>query len=195
MSVVKKAPPNALRRYRQAASLTLEQVAEKAGLSVSQVSRIERGEREPSLSNLHAFARILKLPIAALVASVPVFVVGQVEAGAGVVRYGADHGPLDEAERPPEATEHTVALVVKGEALAGTVDDGWLIYFNDVRAAPSDDMLGQLCVIGMADGRTLVKRLNQGRERGRFDLYANNSKPLLDQEVAWAGKVTWIKPR
>src|SRR5262249_61776496 len=106
MSVVKKAPRNALRRYRQAASLTLEQGGERAGLSVSQVSRIERGEREPSLSNLHSFARILKLPIAALVASMPVFVVGYVGPGAEVVRYGEDHGPLDEAERPPAATEH-----------------------------------------------------------------------------------------
>jgi len=187
--------PNELRRYRVEDSLTLEQVAERVNLSISQVSRIERGERQPTLADLRLFSKVLKRPISALVASAPVMVVGFVGAGGEAMPYAEGQGPYEEVERPVDASDNTVAVVVKGDSMAGTADDGWILYYDDLRAPPSDDLLGLLCVVGLGESRVLVKRLQRGRRRGRFDLYSNNTKPLLDQEVEWAAKVTWIKPR
>jgi len=187
--------PNEIRRYRLEASLTLEQLAERVNLSISQVSRIERGERQPTLADLRLFSKVLKKPISALVASAPVMVVGFVGAGGEGVLYAEGQGPHEVVERPSDASDDTVAVVVKGDSMTGTADDGWTLYYDEVRTPPLDDLLGLLCVVGLDDGRILVKRLQRGRRRGRFDLYSNNTKPLLDQEVEWAAKVTWIKPR
>lgn len=187
--------PNAIRRFRKAASLSLEELADLAGLSASQVSRIERGEREATLTDLRNFAKVLKVPVAALVADAPVLVVGYVGAGAAAVFFQDGQGALEEVERPPEASDHTVAVVVRGESMAGTAEDGWLLYYDDVRTPPSEDLFGRLCVVGLIDGRVIVKRLQPGRSRGRYDLYSSTAKPLLDQEVEWAALVTWIKPR
>ena len=48
--------PKRLREKRKKAGLTLEQAADKVGLSVSQVSRLERGESEITLSQVQRFA-------------------------------------------------------------------------------------------------------------------------------------------
>ena len=52
-----------LRSCRKQASLTLQLVAEAAGLSVGFISQLERGLAVPSLSSLRAIARVLGKPI------------------------------------------------------------------------------------------------------------------------------------
>lgn len=47
---------DAVRRLRHERSLTLKQLAERAGLSISQISQIERAESSPSLSSLYRLA-------------------------------------------------------------------------------------------------------------------------------------------
>jgi transcriptional regulator with XRE-family HTH domain len=187
--------PNTIRHHRLARDLTLEELAERAGLSVSQVSRIERGKRQPTLRDLHSFARALRIPVAALVEQSPVNIVGYVGAGGEAVFYDHGQGPFEEVQRPPEASDRTVAVLVRGDSMSGTADDGWILYFDDVREPPADDLLGSLCVVGLSDGRILCKRLHRGRIIGKFDLFSTNASPMLDQDVAWAAKVTWIKPR
>lgn len=54
--------PNDLRKAREAAGFTLEQAAEAVGLSVSQVSRIERGIREPRQADMDRFAQVYGKP-------------------------------------------------------------------------------------------------------------------------------------
>jgi len=64
---MREAPQDAfgvlLRRYREAAGLTQEQLAERAGLTVNGVSQLERGERRrPYLHTVQALAAALGLP-------------------------------------------------------------------------------------------------------------------------------------
>jgi transcriptional regulator with XRE-family HTH domain len=46
---------------RRAAQLSQEALATKAGISVSYVSMLERGQRQPLLETVEAFARALKV--------------------------------------------------------------------------------------------------------------------------------------
>lgn len=95
---------------------------------------------------------------------------------------------------PKNGTETTVAVVVRGDSMAGQLEDGWIVYYDDRRAGPSEDLLGRLCVVGLNDGRVLIKKLLPGRQTGKYDLYSTNAAPMLDQQIDWAARVTWIAP-
>jgi len=54
---------NRLKEFRESLKLTLESVAGDVGLSVSQLSRFESGEREPRLHEARAIAKVYKVPV------------------------------------------------------------------------------------------------------------------------------------
>lgn len=56
-----------LRKRREELRLTQENLAEKAGLSYTFISQLERGEKEPSLRTAHKIARALKTSIDVLI--------------------------------------------------------------------------------------------------------------------------------
>jgi len=51
---------------------------------------------------------------------------------------------------------------MRGESL-GALFDRWLVYYDDIRDPPTTDLLHALCVVGLADGRILVKQLKPGQ--------------------------------
>ncbi len=108
----------------------------------------------------------------------------------GAFRHGA--GPMGEASAPEGSTLQTVAVEVRGDSL-GTFFDGWLVFYDDVRSPITDDLLGRLCVVGLEDGRVLVKMVHKNRS-GRFDLHGQFGEPVLDIEVLWAARVTSMMP-
>ena len=59
--------PARLRRVREQRGLTLTEVAEQAGLSKSTLSRLETGQRRPSLELLLPLAQVYRVPIDDLV--------------------------------------------------------------------------------------------------------------------------------
>lgn len=121
-------------------------------------------------------------------------VVGFVGAG-GQIAYEEGQGPFGEANMPPRgAGPSTVAVVVRGDSMSGQLEDGWTVYYDNRQDPPTESLMGKLCVVGMADGRVLIKKLYKGRGEGLYDLLSTNSRPLHDQRVAWAAKVTWIEP-
>jgi hypothetical protein len=77
----------------------------------------------------------------------------------------------------------------------GVADDGSLIYYDERQEPPTDDMIGSLCVVALADGRVLVKKLFRGRGPGLYDLESTNAPTMRDERVTWAAFVTAIVPR
>ena len=59
-----------LRRLRAAKGLSQEELAGRAGLHASEVSRLERGVREPRLGTIARLARGLGVPAEKLVAGI-----------------------------------------------------------------------------------------------------------------------------
>jgi DNA-binding NtrC family response regulator len=55
-----RAVGDAVRRLRHERGLTLKQLAERAGLSISQISQVERAESSPSVSSLYRLAVALE---------------------------------------------------------------------------------------------------------------------------------------
>jgi len=82
---------------------------------------------------------------------------------------------------------------VRGESL-GPIFAGWHVYFDDRREPVTDDLVGRLCVVGLVDGRILVKKLLRGRGPGGFELHGQFSEPIVDADVLWAARVTSMMP-
>jgi hypothetical protein len=116
-------------------------------------------------------------------------VVGHV--GAGAAMYFEDgQGPFGDVTLPQSAPDHTVAAEVRGDSLGPF--NGWFAYFSKRRDAPGPDLVGQLCVVGLADGRILIKRIARGRKARRYDLWGAGGEPLQDQQLQWAAPVLAI---
>jgi hypothetical protein len=121
-------------------------------------------------------------------------VVGYVGAGAEAHLYEVAQGDLDEVDVPHGSNEATVAVEIRGDSL-GSFLNRWLVFYDDVRQPVTPDLIGELCVVGLEDGRVLVKQVQRGRTEGLFNLISSAEKPILDVAVAWAARVNSISRR
>lgn len=119
---------------------------------------------------------------------------------AGYVSAGAEAhftaaGELGDVAAPPGATDQTVAVEIRGESL-GPLFDRWVATFDDVRRPVTADLVGRLCVVGLDDGRILIKKIQRSRTRGLFHLISGtNEPPILDVAIEWAARVKNLVPR
>lgn len=116
--------------------------------------------------------------------------------GAGAQAHFDNPGDLTEDVQAPEgASSETVAVEVRGESL-GPLFDRWLVFYDDVRRPVALDQINSLCVVGLRDGRILVKKVQRSKARkGLYHLLSNEGPPILDVEIEWAAKVINMVPR
>lgn len=86
-----------------------------------------------------------------------------------------------------------MACVVRGYN-SGAVQDGWLVYFNDLKLPATDALIGKLAMLETADGRKLLRTIKRGRKPNTWDLFTVTGPAMLDVDLAWAQEVLWIKP-
>lgn len=98
------------------------------------------------------------------------------------------------APLPPGGTPDAAALEVVGHSMRWVAEDGSLIYFEQQRNPPSEDMLGDIVIVETEAGQVLVKRLLRGSSPQHFDLESQNGPPLRDQRLVWAAEITAIIP-
>lgn len=134
-------------------------------------------------------------PMLAATASGLVPVIGQVGANPdGTVLYAHGQDPAELVPIPPGGAETARALKVVGHSMRGLADDGALIYFEDQRAAPTPDMLGQVVVVETDTDEVLVKRLLRGSRGGLYDLESVAGPMRHDARLRWAAHITAIIP-
>ena len=121
-------------------------------------------------------------------------VVGYVGAGSAAHLYDVAQPDLDEVSGPTDAVEDTVAVEIRGESL-GPFFNRWYVFYDDVHRPMTADLIGQLCVVGLADGRVLVKQVQRGRAEGLYNLHSATEKPIADVKIEWAARVNSISRR
>jgi transcriptional regulator with XRE-family HTH domain len=189
-----------VRDARKKAGLTATELAQRSGRSSSGIRAIENGQNGLRPDVAEVLAPILKTTPEYLLtgrgaASVRmVEVVGYVGAGSEAHFYDVSQGGLAEVPAPENATDRTVAAEVRGESL-GPFFDHWLVFYDDVRSPVTEDLIGHLCVVGLLNGKVLVKKLQAARTPGLFHLLSQTEAPMLDQEVLWAARVKSMSPR
>lgn len=195
-----------IKQARLAAGLSQAKLGELVGQAQTTISSWERGRTEPTRDDVARIAIACDLEPRNLEVeeefvndesrlprrSVPV--VGYVGAGAAAHYYDSAQGPLDQVLAPKDATDSTVGAEVRGPSI-GDFFDGWYIFYNDDRLPPTPDLIGELCVVGLPDGRILVKKLQASKAPGLYHLLSMTEPPILDQEVVWAAMVTEMRPR
>lgn len=119
---------------------------------------------------------------------------GSVGAGGQALLYSegqGDHGSIPAADNDPPGA---VAALIVGTSL-GLFFDGWYAIYDNVRDPLTDDLIGKLCIVGLEDGRVLIKKVvRNGR---RLDLLSNKEdEPAIeDARIAWAAKVTDVRQK
>ncbi len=175
--------------------------AEAFGWKVSTYLGHENGDRTPKRPGAKRYAKayrvrwewLLENEGPATAKQQPVKIIGFVDAG-GKVGFYQGEKVRDCAEEPPHVGVATVALEARG-SLRGVADSGWLYFFDDEKRPPSKELLGKLCIVALKGGEVLVRTLQPGRRRGRYDLESSTEPTLRDQQVEWAARISWIKPR
>lgn len=119
---------------------------------------------------------------------------GYVGAGAEAHYYRLADEDYEEVEAPLSATDQTVAVEIKGTSF-GPLMNTWLVFYDDVRSPVTQDLIGSICVVGLADDRILIKQIRRERN-GSYTLVSNSDEPPIENaEIEWAAKVTDMRPR
>lgn len=122
-------------------------------------------------------------------------VVGYVGAGAEVIPFD-DHemgAGLETVEVDFPVRPGTVAVIVRGDSQYPIFEDGDLIGYMEDSADPNT-LIGKICIVKLADGRTFVKRLKRGSEDGLFTLTSANARDIEDVEIEWARRYRFRIP-
>ena len=187
---------NNLKSLRKDRRWTLHEAADRMGVSYGQYVKLERGERRLTADYIQQASiayGVSQTEIIDEISSVPI--VGLAGAGPdGSVIFADEASNLGDAPMPPGGTPTTVAVEIRGDSMRGIGDNGWLFYFDDRREPVTEDLIGELCIVGLDHGHTLVKKLYRGRGAGLWDLESTNAPTLRDQKVVWAALITAIIP-
>lgn len=179
-------------------------LADALGLSPSAVTRMLDGTRRVHLEEVPRIAAYLgdtPPDIGAEIAlddaepppDATVPLKGYVAAGAQAHFVPLDENEFDRVIAPPNSTEKTFALEIRGTSL-GELFDRWLVYADDVRSPVTADLIGKTCIVGLSDGRIVVKKLKRSRA-GLYDLISNTEEPIRGVSVDWAARVKHMGPR
>lgn len=168
-----------------------KQLAEYMGIDSAKLSKSLAGKRELSARE---FARAQEYLKVAPERPATTVIAGKVGADTdGEIFYAEGQGGLGEVAIPPGASPDSTAVEVEGYS-QGFLADGALIFYTDRRNPPTDDMLGLIVIVGLDDGRVLLKKLLRGSAKGLFDLESINGPTIRDRRVQWAAHVDSIVP-
>ena len=172
------------------------QLGERLGVSQGTISRWRGGGK------VEADNRVAIDQLAAEIFDIPrpqpkkigVAIVGFASAGNEQVNYGDGQGPFGYAKAPEGASDETVAVLVRGTSL-GVFFDGWVVYYDERRDPPTEDLSKRLCVVGLSDDQVFVKILVKADGSKKWHLFSNGgAAPILNVDVAWAAPVIGLRP-
>lgn len=169
-------------------------LANALGRQPSMVTDLLKGKRELKASEIPIVAEYLGIIPPAVGDAVDI--IGRItDRDGGAVVFADKSQKYGQVPMPPGGSKDTVALDVDGDGIRGIAENGSIIYYDELRERPGAEMIGELCLVGLKDGRVLIKFLHEGRGRGLYDLESASSPTLRDQPVEWAALVTAIIPR
>jgi hypothetical protein len=121
-------------------------------------------------------------------------VIGYVGSSGEIYTYAVARGDLDQVEVSRHSPETTVAVDIRSDVL-GPFFNRWRIFYDSVKRPVKPEMIGELCVVGLKDGRVLMTQLKRGRSDGLYDLLSPGQARILGVEVEWAARVDRMSSR
>ena len=194
-----------IRRARKSLNLTQQEFAQHLQVTQPTVHRWEKGFYDPDEEALQRLSQMTDLPPAYFrygekaLGPEPrsVNIVGYVGPGAEINamdRHGWS-GDTEVVEAPPGETLSSVAVVVRGDSMYPVYQDGDVIFYARDGLEDEASYLGRECVVKLANGPMLLKRVMRGSERDSYLLLSYNASPMDNIRLDWASPVRWIKRR
>lgn len=188
--------PNRIREIRKEQGLTIEELAERSGLSVSYVGRLENGERNLSVKNMNLFAHALNvsppdlLPTTKAKPTNVVSVMGRIGAGAEILPEEEQVPPegLYEIETPFPLPDDAIAFEVNGESMWPRYDDGDIIICWR-QGSSVDDVIGWEAAVKTSTGHRYLKRVLRGSGPNSYDLESHNAPPIRGVQLVWIAAI------
>lgn len=180
-----------LKRIRESQNLTLEALAEDVGISTSQLSRFESGDREPRVGEIELIAKRLNVLPAIFLegGTYSVNVVGRIGAGAEIFPM-VDQSDIYEIETHVPIAADMVGFEVDGSSMYPRYDAGDVLICKKDGVAVESLHQGAEAAVELRDGRRFVKRVR--RENGVWTLESHNAEPIRNVEVVWASKISHV---
>jgi DNA-binding XRE family transcriptional regulator len=190
-----------IRRARKSLNLTQQEFAERLQVTQPTVHRWEKGFYDPDEQALQRLSAMTDLPPAYFRYGEQAVTQGR-RAVTVVGHVGSDGQiSLDEnkaqgvptIDAPVSEALSAVAIVVRGDSLYPVYQDGDVIFYGLEASNDEQAFLGRECVVKLAKGPTLLKRVMRGSERGSYLLLSHNGSPVDNARLDWASPVRWIK--
>lgn len=185
--------PNNVRLLRKARGITQRELAERTGMHLTNINRIERNRIQLTTQAASAIAEALKASLEeVMLPRRTVRLMGNIGAGGEV--YAIEGSFDDEVDAPPHTAEETVAGRVTGLSMLPIYEDGSLLYWSQL--LPPEQMVNRRCVVQLADGRIMVKTIRPGSRPDLWTLISVNPAypDIEDVPVEWASRIDWVKP-
>lgn len=186
----------AIHRHRKAQGLTLEALAERAGISRSYLNELENGSKVANARRLQQIANALGIQVTDLIEQdhPTIAVAGQVGAGASVelVDAYAKGAGIFHVEAPAGVDPHNVVAVeVIGDSMVPIIQPGAVLLFTRHFEGVDPMDLGHVVICETDDGHVWVKQIRQGREPSTYDLHSarDGLDPIYGQRVRWAARM------
>lgn len=179
---------NSIQALREERKLTIEQLAERVGLSVSYVSRLEKGVRNLAVKHIDLFAAAFNVPRERLLSTVrpqEVSVVGVIGAGGKIDTSSAqisDSEPLYKVSAPIDVPDGALAFQVVGDSMWPKYDDGDVVICSMFSDYP-DGVLGFPAAVETEDHSRYLKRVLIGSQPGLYHLESYNAPLMPDVHV------------
>lgn len=183
---------NRIKKYRNRAGLTQQQLADILGTGKSTVVKLERGERDLNERWLTRISKVLDCQPTDLLDE-DVAIVGKIGAGGSIIFE--DIGATDSVARPPETAGALVGLEVEGESMLPKFDPGDVVFISRDHDGVSLADVGSYCAVRLSTGQTLLKILARGSKPNLFSLRSLNAADMEDVELDWASPIRAITPR
>lgn len=182
-----RSPRTRIREFRKLRGMTLKQLAEKLDTTPQTTQRLEVGNMTVSTAWLEKIARALQVE--------PMDLLGTRSTREIQLIGSADKtGRISRSE--PAAFVHMEALAddpvaVRLDTAIGQFEAGLVLIANRFRDEDVENAHGLDCIVAVADGPVLLRRVVRGRVAGKWTLipHGNGDEVQYDRSLAWAARI------
>ncbi len=183
-----RSPRTRIREFRKLRGMTLKQLAEKLDTTPQTTQRLEVGNMTVSTAWLEMIARALQVEPMDLLgtrSTREIQLIGRID----------DSGRVSRGTEPASFVHMEVLaddpVAVRLDTAVGPFEAGLVLIANRFRAEDIENAHGLDCIVAVADGPVLLRRVIRGRVPGKWTLipHGNGSEVQYDRSLAWAARI------
>lgn len=182
-------PRTRIREFRKLRGLTLKQLADKINTTPQTTQRLEVGNMTVSTSWLEKIARALQVEPADLLgtrSTREIQMIGRIDESGRVSRGTLEPASFVHMEVPADDP-----IAVRLDVGVGRFEAGEVLIANRFRAEDIENAHGLDCIVAVADGPVLLRRVVRGRASGQWTLipHGNGGEVQYDRSLTWAARI------